>query len=85
MDAKKIIKRILPIIIALAVIAVIAIVATVATRDKKNPVISNAKDAYVTYTYTDNNGSTKTITIAREKLEAVGFDKPIEIVPRVFF
>ncbi len=68
MDAKKIIKRILPIIIALAVIAVIAIVATVATRDKKNPVISNADDAYVTYTYTDNNGSSKTITIAREKV-----------------
>ncbi len=61
MKSKILLKRTLPIIIALFVIVVVALVATVVTLDKKTPSLSKAlgEENYLTYT---NNGVTISMT-----------------------
>ena len=48
MNSKTIIKRTLPLIIALFVIIVLAVSCTIFSKDKKSPSISNPNDAYLT-------------------------------------
>ena len=63
MNGKTILKKTLPVIIALVVIIVIALVVTVATGNKKNPTISDPDATFVTYKKGD-----VTVTVTKQEV-----------------
>ncbi len=69
MNSKKVLNRILPLIIALAVILIVAISCTVFSGSNKAPKIDDPNGAYLSVDLGNNNfGEAQTIVISRDKI-----------------
>ncbi|MFA6627652.1 MAG: hypothetical protein WCT17_03900, partial [Bacilli bacterium] len=78
MNSKTIIKRTLPLIIALLVVIILAVSCTIFSQDKKAPSISNPDDAYLT----SGNITISNLTVYNELKKQKGLDMFLSMIDR---